>query len=108
MAERPRLIRKIDIADARELAARRCDAGFSESSPAKHVDVCVESDEDRGSIPLASILIGKIGLKILSVTTRPTTSSPLFSIVRQRHEAQCGVADSFADGKERYWCNRGH
>ena len=26
------------------------------SSPDKHVDVCVDSDEDRGSTPLASIL----------------------------------------------------
>ena len=32
-------------------------------SPDTHVDVCADSDEDRGSIPLASAFIGKIALK---------------------------------------------
>jgi len=31
-----------------------CNVGFSKTSPDKHVDVCVDSDEDRGSTPLAS------------------------------------------------------
>jgi len=40
--------------DARKPAVCRCNVGFLKISPAKHVDVCVDSDEDRGSTPLAS------------------------------------------------------
>ncbi len=43
--------------DARKSAVCRCNVGFSKISPDKHVDVCVDSDEDRGSIPLASKLL---------------------------------------------------
>ena len=39
----------------------------------KHVDVCADSDEDRGSTPLASILIGKTASKNRQLTTRVTT-----------------------------------
>ena len=85
MAERPRLIRKIDIADARELAARRCDAGFSESSPAKHVDVCVESDEDRGSIPLASSIFVVNDLRFECARSR-NKSGNMSANVRRRAE----------------------
>ena len=42
--------------DARKSAVCRCNVGFSKISPDKHVDVCVDSDEDRGSTPLASNL----------------------------------------------------
>src|SRR6266850_8106125 len=42
--------------DARKSAVCRCNVGFSKISPDKHVDVCVDSDEDRGSTPLASSL----------------------------------------------------
>ena len=42
--------------DARKSAVCRCNVGFSKISPDKHVDVCVDSDEDRGSNPLASNL----------------------------------------------------
>jgi len=44
------------------------------SSPDKHVDVCADGDEDRGSIPLASIFIVRIALKNGQVTTGLTTS----------------------------------
>ena len=40
--------------DARKSAVCRCNVGFLKISPDKHVDVCVDSDEDRGSTPLAS------------------------------------------------------
>ena len=43
--------------DARESAVCRCNVGFSKISPDKHVDVCADSDEDRGSNPLASKLL---------------------------------------------------
>ena len=36
-----------------------CNVGFSKISPAKHVDACVDSDEDRGSTPLASTFYSK-------------------------------------------------
>src|SRR4029077_230768 len=46
-------------------------------SPDKHVDVCVDSDEDRGSIPLASIFIGKIAFRKGQLTTGLTTRPKL-------------------------------
>ena len=46
-------------------------------SPDKHVDVCVDSEEDRGSTPLASIIIGKIALENRSLTTELTTHPKL-------------------------------
>jgi len=46
-----------NLADARESAACRCNIRLLKTqTPDKHVDVCVESDEDRGSTPLASTL----------------------------------------------------
>jgi hypothetical protein len=46
-----------NLADARESAACRCNIRLLKTwTPDKHVDVCVESDEDRGSTPLASSL----------------------------------------------------
>ncbi len=45
----------------------------------KHVDVCVDSDEDRGSTPLASTFIGKATFKIGRLTTVLTTSPPTSS-----------------------------
>src|SRR5438046_9934196 len=59
--------------DARKYAVCRCNVGFSKISPDKHVDVCVDSDEDRGSTPLASIFIGKTRLKNCQLTTEVTT-----------------------------------
>ena len=46
-------------------------------SPDKHVDVCVDSEEDRGSTPLASILIGKIAPRNHELTTHLTTRPQL-------------------------------
>jgi hypothetical protein len=46
-----------NLVDARESAACRCNIRLLKTwTPDKHVDVCVESDEDRGSTPLASSL----------------------------------------------------
>src|SRR5205823_8284314 len=45
--------------DARKSAVCRCNVGFSKISPDKHVDVCADSDEDRGSTPLASIFVSR-------------------------------------------------
>ena len=58
-------------------------------SPDKHVDVCVDSEEDRGSTPLASIFIGNSPTKTGLLTTGLTTSlhkSLSFVIVRQSRD----------------------
>ncbi len=44
----------------------------------KHVDVCADSDEDRGSTPLASIFIGEAALKDRRLTTALTTRPPIY------------------------------
>src|SRR5262249_55216101 len=56
-------------------------------SPDKHVDVCADSGEDRGSTPLASILIGITALKRRQLTTELTTNPlipSLFVVVHRR------------------------
>ena len=46
-------------------------------SPDKHVDVCVDSDEDRGSTPLASTIIGKMPLNFGVLATILATTQNL-------------------------------
>src|SRR4029453_13570376 len=60
----------------------------------KHVDVCPDSDEDRGSTPLASSPIGKIARRNGCLTTELTTRPSSFYIVRQcRRAIPCARAD---------------
>ena len=59
----------------------------------KHVDVCVDSDEDRGSTPLASSFIGKTQPKNRRLTTGMTTRLGLFADVAPEIVFDCETAN---------------
>ena len=56
----------------------------------KHVDVCVDSEEDRGSTPLASSFKGKIVSKSLKLTTVLATRATTFADVLSAKKLNCG------------------
>ncbi len=61
-------------------------------SPDKHVDVCADSDEDRGSTPLASTFAP--GAKVSAITLAEPDEITMCQILAIRSRAVVGRLDS--------------